>query len=105
MMWPRAGGRAVSPTAGILALTTGLSVATVALVWLAWSATGEMRRSTALLLERRASEVLALTSAALDRDMKGAWLSFLVPLDLTTIREEPPYDLLQNFSRAFARFP
>ncbi|MGE3273634.1 MAG: sensor histidine kinase [Vicinamibacterales bacterium] len=98
-------GAGPRPAAGILAFATGLSIATVALVWLAWTATGEMRRTTALLLERRASEVLAFTSAALDRDMKGAWLSFLVPLDLTTIREEPPYDLLQNFSRAFARFP
>ncbi len=90
---------------GILVFATGLSLATVTLVWLAWTANGEMRRSTGLLLERRASEVLALTSAALNRDMKGAWLSALVPLDATAVREDPPYDLLQLTSRAFARFP
>jgi signal transduction histidine kinase len=90
---------------GILVFATGLSLATVALIWLAWTANGEMRRSTGLLLERRASEVLALTSAALNRDMKGAWLSVLVPLDATAVREDPPYDLLQLTSRAFARFP
>ena len=43
-------------------------------------AVGCVRRSTALLLERRASEVLALTSAALNRDMKGAWLTALAPM-------------------------
>jgi signal transduction histidine kinase len=90
---------------GILVFATGLSLATIALVWLAWIANGEMRRSTSLLLERRASEVLALTSAALNRDMKGAWLSVLVPLDQAAVREDPPYDLLQLTSRAFARFP
>lgn len=90
---------------GILVFATGLSLATIALVWLAWTANGEMRRSTSLLLERRASEVLALTSAALNRDMKGAWLSVLVPLDSTAAQEDPPYDLLHLTSRAFARFP
>lgn len=97
-----------SPTgrpSGILVFATGLSLATIALVWLAWVANGEMRRSTNLLLERRASEVLALTSAALNKDMKGAWLSVLVPLDQAAVREDPPYDLLQLTSRAFARFP
>ena len=89
----------------IIAFATGLSIATVALVWLAWTANAEMRHSTTLLLERRANEILALTSAALDRDMKGAWLSVLTPLDATDIREEPPYDLLQLTSRAFAHFP
>lgn len=90
---------------GILTFAAGISLATVALVWLAWTAIDEMRRSTALLQERRASEVLALTSAALNRDMKGAWLSVLVPLDTAVIREDPPYDFLQLTSRAFARFP
>lgn len=97
--------RPTGPSSGILAFATGLSLATVALVWLAWSANLEMRRSTTLLQERRAGEVLALTSAALNRDMKGAWLSVLVPLDQAAVSEEPPYDLLQLTSRAFARFP
>lgn len=91
--------------AAIMAFAVGLALATVALVWLAWSANVEMRRSTGLLLERRAGEVLALTSAALNRDMKGAWLSVLAPLEPADIREDPPYDLLQLTSRAFAHFP
>lgn len=90
---------------GILVFATGLSLATVALIWLAWTANGEVRRSTSLLVERRASEVLALTSAALNRDMKGAWLSALVPLHANAVRGNPPYDLLPVTSRAFARFP
>jgi hypothetical protein len=83
----------------------GLLLATATLVTLTWTAINEMRRSTALLLEQRASEVVALTSVALNRDMKGAWLSMLVPLDAGDITELPPYDLLQRSSRAFARFP
>lgn len=90
---------------GLLAFAMGLSVATLALVLLAFTAVAEMRRSANLLMERRASEVLALASAALTRDMKGAWLSVLVPMDATIIQEDPPYDLLQLTSRAFARFP
>lgn len=92
-----------SPTLVILAVL--LSLATIALVSLAWLANVEMRRSTTLLLERRAGEVLALTSAALNRDMKGAWLSVLTPLEPADLREDPPYDLLQLTSRAFAHFP
>jgi signal transduction histidine kinase len=92
-------------SAAIIAFATGLSLATVTLVWLAWTANAEMRRGTALVLDRRASEVLALTAAALDRDMKGAWLSVLTPLDAADLREDPPYDLLQLTSRAFAHFP
>lgn len=89
----------------IIAFAAGLSLATVTLIALAWTATAEMRRSTNLLLERRASEVLALTSAALNRDMKGAWLSVLAPMDAIALEEDPPYDILQLTSRAFARFP
>lgn len=90
---------------GLLIFAGGLALATVTLVGLAWAATDNVRRSTSLLLERRASEVLALTSAALNRDMKGAWLSVLVPVHASMLRETPPYDFLQLASRAFARFP
>jgi signal transduction histidine kinase len=74
-------------------------------VWLAWTATRDLRRSTTLLLDGRTKETLALLSAAVDRDMKGAWLSFLVPIDLSSLRQDPPYDFLQATGRAFARFP
>lgn len=88
----------------IVAFSLGLSAATAALVWLAWAANAQLRRSSAQLLERRASEVLALTSAALNRDMKGAWLSVLTPIEPADIEEDPPYGLLQVTSRAFAHF-
>lgn len=90
---------------GVVVLATALCVATFALVWLGWIATRDLRRSTSLLLDGRTKETLALLRAALDRDMKGAWLSVLVPVDLASIREDPPYDFLQSTRRAFARFP
>jgi len=90
---------------GIAGFVAGLAVATALLVWLVWTATNEMHRSTSLLQERRASEVLALVSAAINRDMKGMWLSVLTPLDAAALQEDPPYDLRQLASRAFARFP
>lgn len=102
---PRDGERAGWWPGATLAFATGLVLATVTLVALAWTAISEMRRSTSLLLEQRASEVVALASVALNRDMKGAWLSVLVPLGADDIADAPPYDLLQRTSRAFARFP
>jgi signal transduction histidine kinase len=92
------------PSATLL-FASGLVIATGTLVWLTWAAIGETRRSAGLLLERRASEMLALASAALNRDMRGAWLAVLVPADGQAIAEDPPYDFLQLTSRAFARFP
>ena len=88
-----------------VAFATALLLATSTLVALTWTAVTELRRSTFILLEQRASEVVALTSVALNRDMKGAWLSMLVPLGADDIADTPPYDLLQRSSRAFARFP
>src|SRR5258705_12489919 len=90
---------------GVVVLATALCIATLALVWLGWTATRDLRQSTGLLLDGRTKETLALLRAALDRDMKGAWLSVLVPADLSGIREDPPYDFLQLTRRAFARFP
>lgn len=91
-----------SPT---LTVATALLVATVTLVALAWNAVGEMRRNASLLVERRASEVAALTAVALNRDMKGAWLSVLVPTSGVTLTEDPPYNVLERTSRTFATFP
>jgi signal transduction histidine kinase len=99
---PERGSRTPSAT---LVFAMGLLIATATLVTLAWRATSELDRSTTLLLEQRAGEVVALTSVALNRDMKGAWLSLLVPLDAGDLSDLPPYDLLQRSSRTFARFP
>jgi signal transduction histidine kinase len=89
----------------VLLLAVALLVATGALVWLGYRATSEWRRSTSLLVERRTEEVLALLAGTLNRDMKGALLSVLVPLEQQTFVVDPPYDLADVFARAFTRFP
>jgi hypothetical protein len=62
-----------SPTRIVLIVSTGLCVAIGTLVWVGYVATRGWRLGTDLLLERRQAEALALTSGALNRDMKGAW--------------------------------
>src|SRR5215510_3015322 len=83
----------------------GLSLATAGLVWFAYVATREWRRGTDLLQERQASEALALAHAAIIRDMKGAWLDLLVPINDLDLDAEPPYDLMQHAAQTFAKFP
>ena len=68
-------------------------------------ATREWRSGTNLLLERRANEALALVRAALSADMKGAWITTLVPFNTSMLDDDPPYNMLQVTARAFARFP
>lgn len=87
------------------ALAALLCAATASLVWLGYRATREWQRSTALLTEQRAEAMLALLSGALSRDMKGAHVSVLLPLDGDALAADPPYDLRDSFARAFARFP
>jgi signal transduction histidine kinase len=89
----------------VLGLAAGLCIATGALVWFGYVATREWRRGTELLMERRQAEAIALVSAALDRDMKGASTSLLIPMNHAMIEEDPPYDLVQSTARVFARFP
>ncbi|MEQ1908625.1 MAG: HAMP domain-containing sensor histidine kinase [Vicinamibacterales bacterium] len=88
-----------------VAVAVGLCLATVALVWLASVATRQWQRGTELLQERRAAEALALAHAALVRDMKGAWVSFLVPIDHPALEDDPPYELLHRSAQSFALFP
>ena len=103
------GGRRVSDGAvrlpTIMTFVVAMFAATVALVWFGYVATREWRSGTTLLLERRANEALALVRAALSADMKGAWITTLVPFDATMLDEDPPYSMLQVSARAFARFP
>jgi hypothetical protein len=80
-------------------------VATMALVLVGYVATREWRSGTNLLLERRANEALALVRAAVSADMKGAWITAIVPFNTTMLDEDPPYSLFQVSARAFARFP
>jgi signal transduction histidine kinase len=103
------GGRPVTegtvrlPT--VMTFVVAMFVATMALVLVGYVATREWRSGTNLLLERRANEALALVRVALSGDMKGAWITAIVPFNTTMLDEDPPYDLFQVSAKAFARFP
>lgn len=92
-------------SAAAVVLSAALAVGVGALVWFGTRATTEWQRSAAQLVEQRANEVLALLIAGLNRDMKGAQLSVLVPINHEALRTDPPHELRQVFARAFARFP
>jgi signal transduction histidine kinase len=79
--------------------------ATVGLVWLGYITTREWRAGTDQLLERRQAEALSLVGNALNGDMRGVWTTVIVPINPLTIEQEPPLDLIQLTTRAFARFP
>jgi signal transduction histidine kinase len=100
-------GSADRPSRSPLVAVLGgaLCVATVALLWLGYRATTEWNRSEIQLADKRASEKLALLIAALDRDMKGAQLSVLVPINQEQLAGGGPAALSALFARAFARFP
>jgi signal transduction histidine kinase len=89
----------------VMTFVVAMFAATMALVSFGYVATREWRSGTNLLLERRANEALALMRAALSADMKGAWITAIVPFNTTVLDEEPPYGLFQVADRAFARFP
>jgi signal transduction histidine kinase len=103
------GGRRVTDGAVrlpvVMTFVVAMFAATTALVAFGYVATREWRSGTDLLLERRANEALALVRAALSADMKGAWITAIVPFDTTILDEDPPYSLFQVSARAFARFP
>jgi signal transduction histidine kinase len=94
-----------APWRFVTALAIGLCLATSALVGFGYMATRGWVQSTTSVIEGRASEALALVSLALNRDLKGAWTTVLVPTNLPTIQEDPPYTMLQSSARAFATFP
>src|SRR5438477_2101774 len=89
----------------VTALAVGLCAATTALVGFGYVATRGWVQSTTAVAEGRASEALALMGVALNRDMKGAWTTVLVPTGLATVQEDPPYTMRQSVARAFATFP
>ena len=103
------GGRRVTDGAvrlpTVMTFVVAMFAATMALVSFGYVATREWRSGTNLLLERRANEALALVRAALSADMKGAWITAIVPFNTTVLDEDPPYSLFQVAARAFARFP
>src|SRR5262245_60346053 len=89
----------------VMTFVVVMFAATVALVWFGYVATREWRSGTNLILEQRANEALTLVRAALSADMKGAWITAIVPFNSTGLDEEPPWGLFQVAARAFARFP
>jgi len=89
----------------VMTFVVAMFAATMGLVWFGYVATREWRIGTNLLLERRANEALALVRAALSADMKGAWLTAIVPFNTTILDEGPPFSTVQVAARTFARFP
>ena len=89
----------------VMALAVGLCAATTALVGFGYIATRGWVQSSQSVVEGRASEALALVGVALNRDMKGAWTTVLVPTNLPAIEEDPPYTMRQSAARAFATYP
>ena len=105
---PFGGRRASDGAVGlpiVMTFVVAMFAATMALVWFGYVATREWRSGTTLLLERRANEALALVRAALSADMKGAWITAIVPFNTTNLDEDPPYGMFQVSARTFARFP
>src|SRR5262245_13770322 len=103
------GGRRVTDGAvrlpTVMTFVVAMFAATTALAAFGYVATREWRSGTNQLLERRANEALALVRAALSADMKGTWITAIVPFNTTVLDEDPPYGLFQVAARAFARFP
>jgi two-component system phosphate regulon sensor histidine kinase PhoR len=89
----------------VMTFVVAMFAATIALVWFGYVATREWRSGTNLLVERRANEALALVRAALSADMKGAWITAIVPFNTTNLDEDPPYSMFQVAARTFAVFP
>lgn len=86
-----------------LILAIGLGLATATLSWLGYRASQEWQKSARLVEERRADEVTTLLSTALNRDMRGAQQSILVPFQTEQLGE--PYEISDIVARAFAQFP
>jgi len=89
----------------LILLAGSLCAAVAALVWFAYRATQEWRRSTALLVEQRSEQALTLLTVALSRDMKGVHDSVLAPFSETALDLDRPFELEDRFAQSFARFP
>jgi two-component system phosphate regulon sensor histidine kinase PhoR len=89
----------------VMTFVVAMFTATIALVWFGYVATREWRSGTNLLVERRANEALALVRKGLSSDMKGAWITAIVPFNITNLDEDPPYSMFQVAARTFAQFP
>jgi signal transduction histidine kinase len=81
-----------------------LIVATILLMWFGYRATSEWQRSTRLVVDRRAVEVLYLLVTAITRDMRSVQTQVLPQLNPSTNNAEM-FELSDEIAKAFARFP
>jgi signal transduction histidine kinase len=82
-----------------------LFAGTLSLFWLGYRATVEWDISTQQSVQSRGREILALLSAAIDKDMKGGQLDLLLPINGAILKQSSLYDLADRFAGALARFP
>jgi signal transduction histidine kinase len=81
-----------------------LIVATILLMWFGYRATSEWQRSTRLVVDRRAVEVLYLLVTAIKRDMRAVQTQVLPQLNPST-NDAEMFELSDEIAKAFARFP
>jgi signal transduction histidine kinase len=81
------------------------SIATLVLVAVGYQAFDGWQRNARLLAERRADEKATILNVALDRDMKGVQTSVLPRFSGRDLAFATPYDIIDLFASAFARFP
>jgi signal transduction histidine kinase len=81
-----------------------LIVATILLMWFGYRATSEWQRSTRLVVDRRAVEVLYLLVTAITRDMRAVQTQVLPQLNPST-NDAEMFELSDEIAKAFARFP
>src|ERR1035437_2343086 len=86
-------------------MATGACVSIAMLTWFDYGAIHEWRRSSLLLVQRRADEVADLLVLAFDRDMRAVQSSVLSSPDCDSFMLDPPYDVSNVVASAFARYP
>jgi signal transduction histidine kinase len=96
--WPKASG--LAPW-----LAGGIFVSVALLAWFGFSASREWRRSSVLLVERRADESARLLVTALSRDMRAVQMSILSAAAWNDFSFDSPQDVTMLVASAFARYP
>jgi len=86
-------------------LVSTVVIVTIIILAVGYRAIDGWRRSGVALNERRANEQATLLAVALDRDMKGVQTSVLSRIGGQQLAFTSPYDLVDTFASAFARFP
>ena len=82
-----------------------LFAGTLSLFWLGYRATVEWDIGTQQSVQSRGRDILALLSAAIDKDMKGGQQDLLLPMNGAILKQSSVYDLADRFAGAMARFP